>query len=152
MRIFRNVKVFPVKHPKSAHPADPKEVLRRVNQARGAHLQETGQEPDPQTLAEKMEMPEEKIRKILKISKEPISMETPIGDDDDSHLGDFIEDLSTVAPSDAAVNASLRNECSRCLRGPHSSSSTPPTGIKRTCLRPSLISNSSPGLRSSMAV
>jgi RNA polymerase primary sigma factor len=62
-----------------------------------------------------MEMPEEKIRKILKISKEPISMETPIGDDDDSHLGDFIEDLSTVAPSDAAVNASLRNVCKDVL-------------------------------------
>jgi RNA polymerase primary sigma factor len=71
-----------------------------------------GQEPDPATLAEKMEMPEEKIRKILKISKEPISMETPIGDDDDSHLGDFIEDQSTVAPSDAAVNAA----CATCAR------------------------------------
>jgi RNA polymerase primary sigma factor len=69
----------------------------------------------PGVLAEKMEMPEEKIRKILKISKEPISMETPIGDDDDSHLGDFIEDLSTVAPSDAAVNASLRNVCKDVL-------------------------------------
>jgi DNA-directed RNA polymerase sigma subunit (sigma70/sigma32) len=55
-----------------------------------------------------MEMPEEKIRKILKISKEPISMETPIGDDDDSHLGDFIEDASTLSPSDAALYASLR--------------------------------------------
>jgi len=65
-------------------------------------------EPDPAVLAEKMEMPEEKIRKILKISKEPISMETPIGDDDDSHLGDFIEDQSTVAPNEAAVYASLR--------------------------------------------
>jgi RNA polymerase primary sigma factor len=67
-----------------------------------------GQEPDPATLAQKMEMPEEKIRKILKISKEPISMETPIGDDDDSHLGDFIEDQSTLAPNDAAMYASLR--------------------------------------------
>jgi RNA polymerase primary sigma factor len=66
------------------------------------------QEPDPATLALKMEMPEEKIRKILKISKEPISMETPIGDDDDSHLGDFIEDQSTLAPNDAAMYASLR--------------------------------------------
>ena len=56
-----------------------------------------------------MEMPEEKIRKILKISKEPISMETPIGDDDDSHLGDFIEDQATMAPSDSAVYASLRD-------------------------------------------
>ena len=71
-------------------------------------LQETGQEPDPATLAVKMEMPEEKIRKILKISKEPISMETPIGDDDDSHLGDFIEDQAGLAPSDSALYASLR--------------------------------------------
>ncbi len=65
-------------------------------------------EPDPATLAVKMEMPEEKIRKILKISKEPISMETPIGDDDDSHLGDFIEDQAGLAPSDSALYASLR--------------------------------------------
>ena len=71
--------------------------------------QETGQEPDPATLAVKMEMPEEKIRKILKISKEPISMETPIGDDDDSHLGDFIEDTNNVAPVDTAMQAGLRD-------------------------------------------
>jgi len=70
-------------------------------------LQETGTEPDPATLAVKMEMPEDKIRKILKIAKEPISMETPIGDDDDSHLGDFIEDTATVAPVDAAQYNSL---------------------------------------------
>jgi len=67
----------------------------------------TGIEPDPATLAVKMEMPEDKIRKILKIAKEPISMETPIGDDDDSHLGDFIEDTTTVAPVDAAQYNSL---------------------------------------------
>ena len=71
-------------------------------------LQETGAEPDPATLAVKMEMPEEKIRKILKISKEPISMETPIGDDDDSHLGDFIEDQSVASPIDQATTESLR--------------------------------------------
>ena len=70
-------------------------------------LQETGFEPDPATLAIKMEMPEDKIRKILKIAKEPISMETPIGDDDDSHLGDFIEDTATLSPLEAAMNASL---------------------------------------------
>ena len=85
------------------------ETINKMNRISRQILQETGQEPDPATLAEKMEMPEEKIRKILKISKEPISMETPIGDDDDSHLGDFIEDQSTVAPSDAAVYASLRD-------------------------------------------
>ena len=65
-------------------------------------MQATGQEPEPAELAEKMEMPEDKIRKILKISKEPISMETPIGDDEDSHLGDFIEDVGTLTPDDAA--------------------------------------------------
>ena len=84
------------------------ETINKMNRISRQILQETGQEPDPQTLAVRMEMPEEKIRKILKISKEPISMETPIGDDDDSHLGDFIEDQSTLAPSDAATFASLR--------------------------------------------
>jgi RNA polymerase primary sigma factor len=91
------------------------ETINKMNRISRQILQETGQEPDPALLAEKMEMPEEKIRKILKISKEPISMETPIGDDDDSHLGDFIEDLSTVSPSDAAVNASLRDVCKDIL-------------------------------------
>src|SRR5213593_3053134 len=85
------------------------ETINKMNRISRQILQETGQEPDPATLAQKMEMPEEKIRKILKISKEPISMETPIGDDDDSHLGDFIEDQSTLAPSDAATFASLRD-------------------------------------------
>ena len=91
------------------------ETINKMNRISRQILQETGQEPDPALLAEKMEMPEEKIRKILKISKEPISMETPIGDDDDSHLGDFIEDASTVAPIDAAVNASLREVCKDVL-------------------------------------
>jgi RNA polymerase primary sigma factor len=84
------------------------ETINKMNRISRQILQETGQEPDPATLAEKMEMPEDKIRKIMKISKEPISMETPIGDDDDSHLGDFIEDQTTLAPSDAALIASLR--------------------------------------------
>jgi RNA polymerase primary sigma factor len=91
------------------------ETINKMNRISRQILQETGQEPDPALLAEKMEMPEEKIRKILKISKEPISMETPIGDDDDSHLGDFIEDASTVAPIDHAVNASLRDVCKDVL-------------------------------------
>jgi len=85
------------------------ETINKMNRISRQILQETGQEPDPATLAIKMEMPEEKIRKILKISKEPISMETPIGDDDDSHLGDFIEDAATLAPAEAAVYASLRD-------------------------------------------
>ncbi|NJD23921.1 MAG: RNA polymerase sigma factor RpoD [Betaproteobacteria bacterium] len=84
------------------------ETINKMNRISRQILQETGQEPDPATLAKKMDMPEDKIRKIMKISKEPISMETPIGDDDDSHLGDFIEDQSTLAPADAAMYSSLR--------------------------------------------
>ena len=84
------------------------ETINKMNRISRQILQETGLEADPATLAKKMEMPEEKIRKILKISKEPISMETPIGDDDDSHLGDFIEDQATLAPTDAALFSSLR--------------------------------------------
>jgi RNA polymerase primary sigma factor len=91
------------------------ETINKMNRISRQILQETGLEPDPATLAEKMEMPEEKIRKILKISKEPISMETPIGDDDDSHLGDFIEDNTTLAPVDAAVYASLRDATKEVL-------------------------------------
>src|SRR5690606_3917624 len=75
------------------------ETINKMNRINRQILQETGAEPDPATLAQKMDMPEEKVRKILKIAKEPISMETPIGDDDDSHLGDFIEDLSTLSPA-----------------------------------------------------
>ncbi len=85
------------------------ETINKMNRISRQILQETGQEPEPALLASKMEMPEEKIRKILKISKEPISMETPIGDDEDSHLGDFIEDAATMAPVDAAVFTSLRD-------------------------------------------
>ncbi len=83
------------------------ETINKMNRISRQILQETGFEPDPATLAIKMEMPEDKIRKILKIAKEPISMETPIGDDDDSHLGDFIEDQATLSPLEAALNASL---------------------------------------------
>ena len=91
------------------------ETINKMNRISRQILQETGQEPDPATLAAKMEMPEEKIRKILKISKEPISMETPIGDDDDSHLGDFIEDNATMAPADAALYSSLRDATKEVL-------------------------------------
>jgi len=84
------------------------ETINKMNRISRQILQETGAEPDPATLAIKMEMPEDKIRKILKISKEPISMETPIGDDDDSHLGDFIEDTATLAPMEAALHGSMR--------------------------------------------
>ncbi|TXF13125.1 RNA polymerase sigma factor RpoD [Pelomicrobium methylotrophicum] len=91
------------------------ETINKMNRISRQILQETGQEPDPALLAKKMDMPEEKIRKILKISKEPISMETPIGDDDDSHLGDFIEDSSTMAPNEAAIYASLRDATKEVL-------------------------------------
>jgi len=91
------------------------ETINKMNRISRQILQESGQEPDPALLAEKMEMPEDKIRKILKISKEPISMETPIGDDEDSHLGDFIEDTTTLAPMDAAVYGSLREATSEVL-------------------------------------
>jgi len=85
------------------------ETINKMNRISRQILQETGSEPDPATLAAKMDMPEDKIRKILKIAKEPISMETPIGDDDDSHLGDFIEDTATLAPTDAALHDSMRD-------------------------------------------
>ncbi len=91
------------------------ETINKMNRISRQILQETGQEPDPAMLAERMEMPEDKIRKIMKISKEPISMETPIGDDDDSHLGDFIEDNTTLAPADAAMAASLRDATNEVL-------------------------------------
>ena len=85
------------------------ETINKMNRISRQHLQEFGFEPDAGILAEKMEMPEDKIRKIMKIAKEPISMETPIGDDDDSHLGDFIEDQNNTAPVDAAMQAGLRD-------------------------------------------
>lgn len=91
------------------------ETINKMNRISRQILQETGAEPDPATLAEKMEMPEEKIRKIMKISKEPISMETPIGDDDDSHLGDFIEDTATLAPAEAAMYSGLRDATGEVL-------------------------------------
>ena len=85
------------------------ETINKMNRISRQILQETGIEPDPATLALKMEMPEDKIRKIMKIAKEPISMETPIGDDEDSHLGDFIEDSSTLSPDDSAIYGNLRD-------------------------------------------
>ncbi|MFN7641508.1 MAG: RNA polymerase sigma factor RpoD [Burkholderiales bacterium] len=85
------------------------ETINKMNRISRQILQETGTEPDPAMLSARMEMPEDKIRKILKIAKEPISMETPIGDDDDSHLGDFIEDTATLAPADAALHGSMRD-------------------------------------------
>ncbi|MBA2676284.1 RNA polymerase sigma factor RpoD [Ramlibacter sp.] len=85
------------------------ETINKMNRISRQHLQEFGFEPDASILAAKMEIPEDKIRKIMKIAKEPISMETPIGDDDDSHLGDFIEDTGNTAPIEAAMQAGLRD-------------------------------------------
>ena len=93
------------------------ETINKMNRISRQILQATGEEPEPSELAEKMGMPEDKIRKILKISKEPISMETPIGDDEDSHLGDFIEDVGTLTPDDAAIYTSLRSVTSEILEG-----------------------------------
>jgi RNA polymerase primary sigma factor len=85
------------------------ETINKMNRISRQVLQETGVEPDPAMLAIKMEMPEDKVRKIMKIAKEPISMETPVGDEDDSHLGDFIEDNNTLVPADAALYSSMRD-------------------------------------------
>ena len=85
------------------------ETINKMNRISRQILQETGHEPDAATLALKMEIPEDKIRKIMKIAKAPISMETPIGDDEDSHLGDFIEDGNTLAPAEAALHDSMRD-------------------------------------------
>jgi RNA polymerase primary sigma factor len=84
------------------------ETINKLNRISRQMLQEMGREATPEELAERMEMPEDKIRKVLKIAKEPISMETPIGDDEDSHLGDFVEDQNVEAPPDAATGSGLR--------------------------------------------
>ncbi|TCI04877.1 RNA polymerase sigma factor RpoD [Corallincola luteus] len=93
------------------------ETINKLNRISRQMLQEMGREPSPEELAERMLMPEDKIRKVLKIAKEPISMETPIGDDEDSHLGDFIEDGTTELPSDSATMASLKGATHEVLAG-----------------------------------
>jgi len=84
------------------------ETINKINRVQRQMLQEMGREPTPDELAQKMEMPEDKVRKVLKIAKEPISMETPIGDDEDSHLGDFIEDTNIPSPAEMATREGLR--------------------------------------------
>jgi RNA polymerase primary sigma factor len=91
------------------------ETINKLNRISRQILQETGLEPSPEELSVRMEMPEDKIRKVLKIAKEPISLETPIGEDDDSHLGDFIEDIYTLSPLDAATNEGLRESIREIL-------------------------------------
>ncbi len=92
------------------------ETINKLNRISRQMLQEMGREPTPDELAERMEMPEDKVRKVLKIAKEPISMETPIGDDEDSHLGDFIEDATVLSPVDSATTEGLR-EATRSVLG-----------------------------------
>jgi RNA polymerase primary sigma factor len=93
------------------------ETINKLNRISRQMLQEMGREPTPEELAVRMEMPEDKVRKVLKIAKEPISMETPIGDDEDSHLGDFIEDTSVESPIDSATMESLRETTHAVLAG-----------------------------------
>ena len=93
------------------------ETINKLNRISRQMLQEMGREPTPEELAHKMEMPEDKIRKVLKIAKEPISMETPIGDDEDSHLGDFIEDGQAESPIENATGEGLRESTRRVLAG-----------------------------------
>ena len=100
-------------HPHSgAHDRDDQQD--RAHQSRQM-LHEIGREPTPEELAEKLAMPLEKVRKVLKIAKEPISLETPIGDEEDSHLGDFIEDKNAILPIDAAIQSNLRETTTRVL-------------------------------------
>ena len=91
------------------------ETINKLNRISRQMIQEKGREPTPEELASKMGLPEDKIRKVMKIAKEPISLETPVGDDDDSHLGDFIEDCSIVVPAEAATSESLKNAINSVL-------------------------------------
>jgi RNA polymerase primary sigma factor len=93
------------------------ETINKLNRVSRQMLQEMGREPTPEELSERMEMPEDKIRKVLKIAKEPISMETPIGDDEDSHLGDFIEDANIASPVDSATGSGLTGTVQGVLGG-----------------------------------
>jgi RNA polymerase primary sigma factor len=93
------------------------ETINKLNRISRQMLQEMGREPTPDELAKRMEMPEDKVRKVLKIAKEPISMETPIGDDEDSHLGDFIEDTAVSSPIDSATDESLKETTHAVLAG-----------------------------------
>jgi len=93
------------------------ETINKLNRIARQMLQEMGREPTPQELSERVDMPEDKVRKVLKISKEPISMETPIGDDEDSHLGDFVEDVNVMSPQDSAMIEGLREATQGILGG-----------------------------------
>src|SRR5210317_1640121 len=92
-------------------------TINKLNRISRQMLQEMGREPTPEELGERMEMPEDKVRRVLKIAKEPISMETPIGDDEDSHLGDFIEDTTISSPVDSATDEGLMEATKDVLAG-----------------------------------
>ncbi len=91
------------------------ETINKLVRTSRQMLHEIGREPTPEELAEKLSMPLEKVRKVLKIAKEPISLETPVGDEEDSHLGDFIEDRNVIQPLDAAIQTNLRQTCTAVL-------------------------------------
>jgi len=91
------------------------ETINKIVRTGRQMLHEDGVEPTPEELAVKLNMPVEKVRKVMKIAKEPISLETPVGDEEDSHLGDFIEDKTTIHPLEAAVQSNLRQACSSIL-------------------------------------
>ena len=91
------------------------ETINKIVRTSRQMLHEIGREPTPEELSEKLAMPLEKVRKVLKIAKEPISLETPVGDEEDSHLGDFIEDKNAILPIDAAIQANLRETTTRVL-------------------------------------
>jgi RNA polymerase primary sigma factor len=91
------------------------ETINKIVRTSRQMLSEIGREPTPEELAEKLAMPVDKVRKVLKISKEPISLETPIGDEEDSHLGDFIEDKNAILPIDTAIQTNLRETATRIL-------------------------------------
>ncbi len=93
------------------------ETINKLNRVSRQMLQEMGREPTPEELGERMDMPEDKVRKVLKIAKEPISMETPIGDDEDSHLGDFIEDSTITSPVESATSQGLEEATKDVLAG-----------------------------------
>ena len=95
------------------------ETINKLVRTGRQFLHETGREPTPEELAERLSMPLEKVRKVMKIAKEPISLETPIGDEEDSHLGDFIEDKNAVIPVDAAIQANLKETVTRVLASPN---------------------------------
>ena len=91
------------------------DAINRVMRTNRKLLNEIGREPTPEELAQKLRMPLEKVRKVLKIAKEPLSLETPIGGEEDSHLGDFIEDKNAILPIDAAIQSDLRETATRVL-------------------------------------